>query len=186
MDNPLAFMTPRHHAVRNFVVLELPRNHGRPLRPVQIAAGLGMELALVIQLLDDLEKHLFFLVRDQGGNVSWAFPLRATAPPTGCDSAPESASMPLAARIPSPRLSSRHASETCSHSRLRSKRPARTAAAPCTSWWTMSCGCGCVRGRRARACSCRKSTGQLFEGRTSSTIIERTRYSSGQKNTSCR
>ncbi len=75
MDNPLAFMTPRHHAVRNFVVLELPRNHGRPLRPVQIAAGLGMELALVIQLLDDLEKHLFFLVRDQGGNVSWAFPV---------------------------------------------------------------------------------------------------------------
>jgi len=81
MDNPLSFMTPRHHAVRNLVVLDLPRNHGRPLPPAKIAAGLGMEPALVIQLLDDLEKHLFFLVRDRRGDVSWAFPVSSDRTP---------------------------------------------------------------------------------------------------------
>src|SRR5579863_486743 len=81
MDNPLGFMTPRHHAVRNFVVLELPRNHGRPLSPARIAAALRLEEALVIQLLDDLERHLFFLVRDRRGNVSWAFPVSSDRTP---------------------------------------------------------------------------------------------------------
>jgi hypothetical protein len=81
MGNPLAFMTPRHHAVRNFVVLELPRNQGRPLRPAQIAAALRLEPSLIIQLLDDLEKHLFFLVRDRRGDVSWAFPVASDRTP---------------------------------------------------------------------------------------------------------
>lgn len=83
MDNPLGFMTPRHHAIRNFVVLELPRNHGRPLSPARIAAALELEEALVNRLLDDLEKHLFFLVRDRGGNVSWAYPVASDRTPHG-------------------------------------------------------------------------------------------------------
>ena len=81
MDNPLAFMTPRHHAVRNFVVMELPRNHGRPLTPAHIAAALQLDAASVVRLLDDLEKHLFFLVRDRAGNVSWAFPVSSDRTP---------------------------------------------------------------------------------------------------------
>jgi hypothetical protein len=81
MDNPLGFMTPRHHAVRNFVVLELPRNHGRPLSPARIAAALHLEVGPLIQLLDDLESHLFFLVRDGRGNVSWAFPVSSDRTP---------------------------------------------------------------------------------------------------------
>ena len=81
MDNPLGFMTSRHHAVRNFVVLELPRNHGRPLSPARIAAALQLESVLVNQLLDDLEKHLFILVRDRRGNVSWAFPVSSDRTP---------------------------------------------------------------------------------------------------------
>jgi hypothetical protein len=81
VDNPLGFMTPLHHAVRNFVVLELPRNHGSPLSPAQIAGALHLELAAVIPLLDDLESHLFFLVRDPGGNVSWAFPVSSDRTP---------------------------------------------------------------------------------------------------------
>ncbi len=80
MENPLDFMTLRHHAVRNFVVLELPRNQGRPLSPARIATALHMDLDTVIALLDDLERHLFFLVRDPRGNVSWAFPV--TSDPT--------------------------------------------------------------------------------------------------------
>ena len=81
MDNPLGFMTPRHHAIRNFVVLELPRNHGRPLSPARIAAALRLEPVIVNQLLDDLEKHLFYLVRDPRGNVSWAFPVSSDRTP---------------------------------------------------------------------------------------------------------
>jgi hypothetical protein len=81
MDHPLAFMTARHHAVRNFVVLELPRNHGRPLSPARIAAELHFEASLVTQLLDDLERHLFFVVRDRSGSVSWAFPVSSDRTP---------------------------------------------------------------------------------------------------------
>ena len=35
----------------------------------------------MVHLLDDLEKHLFFLVRDRGGNVSWAFPVTSDRTP---------------------------------------------------------------------------------------------------------
>ena len=81
MDNPLAFMTARHHAVRNFVVRELPRQGGRPLRPADIAGSLGLDLPVVSGLLEDLEKHLFFLVRNDLGEVSWAFPVTSDRTP---------------------------------------------------------------------------------------------------------
>jgi hypothetical protein len=81
MDNPLAFMTPSHHAVRNFVVRELPRNGGKPLSAAQIATALGWKPELVAGLLEDLEKHLFFLVRNGRGAVSWAFPVTCDRTP---------------------------------------------------------------------------------------------------------
>ncbi len=81
MDNLHAFMTKQHHAIRNFVVRELPRNHGRPLTPSQIAIALGLNKTLVISRLEDLEKHLFFLVRDSRGSVSWAFPVTSQRTP---------------------------------------------------------------------------------------------------------
>lgn len=81
MENPLAFMTARHHAVRNFVVRELPRQGGKPLRPAEIASSLGLDLAMVIELLEDLEKHLFFLLRNGLGEVSWAFPVTSDRTP---------------------------------------------------------------------------------------------------------
>jgi hypothetical protein len=81
MHDPLSFMTPGHHAVRNFIVSELPRNHDRPLSPARIAAALRLNAGVVVHLLDDLEKHLFFLVRDRGGNVSWSFPVTSDRTP---------------------------------------------------------------------------------------------------------
>lgn len=75
MQNHIAFMTAQHHAVRNLVVRELPRNHGRPISPAEIAAALSLKLEHVVRLLEDLERHLFFLVRDRRGDVSWAFPV---------------------------------------------------------------------------------------------------------------
>lgn len=79
MSDRLAFMTPHHHAVRNFVVQELPR-HATPLSPTQIARSLRLDVTHVADLLEDLERHLFFLVRDARGQVSWAFPV--TSDPT--------------------------------------------------------------------------------------------------------
>jgi hypothetical protein len=81
MDNPLAFMTPAHHAIRNFVVEQLPRNAGKPLSAASIARALAFQPALVAELLEELEKHLFFLVRNSRGDVSWAFPVTSDRTP---------------------------------------------------------------------------------------------------------
>jgi len=81
MEDRLAFLTPQHHSVRNFVVRELPRNEGRPLRPGQIAQGTGRDLPVVQDLLDELERNLFFLVRNAAGDVSWAFPVTSDRTP---------------------------------------------------------------------------------------------------------
>ena len=81
MDDLLSFMTLEHHAVRNFVVRELPRNRRRPLTPAQIARSLQLDLGAVTRLLDDLEPRLFFLVRNTRGNVSWAFPVTSDRTP---------------------------------------------------------------------------------------------------------
>ncbi len=72
-------MTQEHHRVRYFVVDELPRA-GKPLEPEYIARQVDLPLERVISILDDLEKHLTFLVRDQAGAVSWAYPV--TVDPT--------------------------------------------------------------------------------------------------------
>ena len=77
----LAFMTPDHHRVRAFVVRELPRNQGEPLAPRQVAAGLDLPLQRVVDILDELERNLFFLVRDEAGRVSWAFPVTSDRTP---------------------------------------------------------------------------------------------------------
>lgn len=75
----LGFMSPDHHRVRSFVVQELPRV-GAPIPPEFIASELMLPLAQVGTILEDLEQHLVFLVRDEQGAVSWAFPV--TVDPT--------------------------------------------------------------------------------------------------------
>jgi hypothetical protein len=80
MSARLAFMTREHHLVRDFVVRELPRQR-HPLQPARIAQTTGLELHQVTRILADLEQNLFFLVRDAGGNVSWAFPVTTSRTP---------------------------------------------------------------------------------------------------------
>ena len=75
----LSFMTPAHHRLRYFVVRELPRL-GAPLPPELLARRLDIPLPEVVRLLDDLERRLFFLVRNEQGAVAWAYPV--TAEPT--------------------------------------------------------------------------------------------------------
>jgi len=76
----LRFMTREHHLVRYFVVNELPR-HGSPVEPAVISSELGLRPDLVHSILDDLEKRLFFVVRDERGAVSWAFPVTSVETP---------------------------------------------------------------------------------------------------------
>lgn len=76
----LGFMTEEHHQVRYFVVRELPRI-GKPIPPQLISEKLNIDLSRTIEILDDLEKNLFFLVRNDQGEVLWAFPVTADNTP---------------------------------------------------------------------------------------------------------
>ena len=76
----LAFMSADHHRVRDFVVMELPRR-GAPLPPEAIAAALDLALPRVVALLDELEKHLLFLFRNEHGEVTWAYPVTVETTP---------------------------------------------------------------------------------------------------------
>jgi len=73
-ETRLGFMSEEHHLVRYFVVRELPRTE-EPIRPEFISQKLKLPLAQVNAILDELEKHLFFLVRNEQGAVSWAYPV---------------------------------------------------------------------------------------------------------------
>jgi hypothetical protein len=80
MAERLAFMSEAHHRVRSWVVRELPHQN-TPIPVEAIALALGILEAHVKSLLDDLERHLFFLVRDAQGSVIWAFPVTSTPTP---------------------------------------------------------------------------------------------------------
>ncbi|MBV9342751.1 MAG: hypothetical protein JO159_17945 [Acidobacteria bacterium] len=80
MKSRLAFMSREHHAVRDFVVRELPRQE-RSLSPIQIAQVIRLPAANVSAILEELEEHLFFLVRDSEGNVTWAYPVTTSPTP---------------------------------------------------------------------------------------------------------
>lgn len=72
----LEFMSPDHHAVRNFVVRELPR-FGNPISIGHISLALRLPRARISQIVEDLERNLFFLARRDSLEVSWAFPVTA-------------------------------------------------------------------------------------------------------------
>ena len=79
MKKRLAFMTPEHHAVRQFAVAELPRR-GHALSTEEIADALPLPPQRVAAIIDELEKALFFVVRLHGG-ISWAFPVTVDETP---------------------------------------------------------------------------------------------------------
>ncbi len=70
----LSFMTHAHHRIRYFVVEEMV-NTQKPIEPEFISEGLNMPLDLVKPILEELERNLFFLVRNDQGAVAWAFPV---------------------------------------------------------------------------------------------------------------
>jgi len=76
----LAFMSADHHRVRDLAVTELPRV-GTPLAPEVIAEKLGLAVDRVRAILNALEKHLMFLVRNPQGAVTWAYPVTVDETP---------------------------------------------------------------------------------------------------------
>ena len=75
----LSFMTDDHHRVRDFVVREIPRLN-QPLSPELIAESLTIPQTQVELVLDELERNMTFLFRNEQGAVAWAYPV--TADPT--------------------------------------------------------------------------------------------------------
>ena len=80
LPKTLAFMTENHHRVRYFVVRELPRI-GKPIPPDIIAEKLKLSFSKTTEILNDLEKNLFFLVRNDKGEVLWSYPVTADKTP---------------------------------------------------------------------------------------------------------
>lgn len=76
----LGFMSENHHKVRDFVVTELARG-GKPVSPESIAEALGLATPLVTSILAELEEHLTFVVRNDRGAVTWAYPVTVEATP---------------------------------------------------------------------------------------------------------
>jgi hypothetical protein len=76
----LSFMTGAHHRVRYFVVKGLADKQ-KPIEPEFISKTLNMPLAQVTDILEELERKLFFLVRDEQGAVVWAYPVTVETTP---------------------------------------------------------------------------------------------------------
>ena len=85
----LQFMTPDHHRVRDVAVDRLFRA-GAALGPEDIARSLNLSLPRVGEIVDDLERHLTFLYRSAGPDVTWAYPVTVDRTPHRAAAAAES------------------------------------------------------------------------------------------------
>ena len=68
------FMPPDHQRVHHYVVWELPRI-GRPIPAEKVARELSLSREHAVDILNDLEKHMTFLCRNEQGQVVWAYPV---------------------------------------------------------------------------------------------------------------
>ena len=79
-QSDLAFMTPDHQLVRDFVVREMPR-FNQPLPPETIAAAVDLSIERVRSILEELEHAMTFLFRNTAGAVTWAYPVTVDKTP---------------------------------------------------------------------------------------------------------
>jgi hypothetical protein len=75
-----AFMTPDHRRVHHCVVRKIPSARG-PLKPRTVVEALDLSAERVTSILDDLEKAMTFLVRNENGDVTWAYPVTVEKTP---------------------------------------------------------------------------------------------------------
>jgi hypothetical protein len=76
----LNFMTDTHHRIRYFVMKEMVIRQ-KPIEPELISEKLSIPLERVNFLLEELERKLFFLVRNEQGAVAWAYPITVETTP---------------------------------------------------------------------------------------------------------
>ena len=76
----LDFMSEEHHAIRRSAVTELVRT-AQPIEPETFSQQLNIPFSRTVEILDELERNLFFLVRNDEGAVSWAFPVTTDQTP---------------------------------------------------------------------------------------------------------
>jgi len=76
----LNFMTDAHHQIRYFVVKEMVVRQ-KPIEPEFISEKLNIPVGQVNSILDELERKLFFLVRNEQGAVAWAYPVTVETTP---------------------------------------------------------------------------------------------------------
>ncbi len=76
----LNFMTGAHHQIRYFVVKELV-NTQKPIEPEFISEKFKFPLEQVKFILEELERKLFFLVRNEQGAVAWGYPVTVETTP---------------------------------------------------------------------------------------------------------
>jgi hypothetical protein len=76
----LGFMTPDHHRVRDFAVVELARCRA-PMTANSIAHSLRLSIERTHTILDELERHLTYLFRGDGEAVTWAYPVTVAETP---------------------------------------------------------------------------------------------------------
>ncbi|MFH1137350.1 MAG: hypothetical protein V1816_14880 [Pseudomonadota bacterium] len=69
-----------HRRVHHLVVRDLP-GLGGPMPPETVAEKAGLPLGRAKEILDDLEKRLTFLFRNEKGEVVWAYPVTAAPTP---------------------------------------------------------------------------------------------------------
>jgi hypothetical protein len=79
-EGELSFMSEEHHLVRNLVVRELPSVR-EPLSPGFIAQKLNLPVARINIVLEDLERHMTFLFRNEQRAVAWAYPVTVETTP---------------------------------------------------------------------------------------------------------
>jgi hypothetical protein len=76
----VASLPEEYHLVRDFVVREILRV-GKPLSPELIGHELNLPVSRVSAILDELERKLVFVFRNQQGAVVWAYPATADRTP---------------------------------------------------------------------------------------------------------
>ena len=80
VEASLGFMSEQHHQIRDFVVRELPFL-GKPIAPEYISQQLNLPVDRVNKILEELEKRLTFLFRNEQGAVIWAYPVTVASTP---------------------------------------------------------------------------------------------------------
>jgi hypothetical protein len=79
-ETRLSFMSEEHHLVRYFAVRELAST-GFAVQPEFISQSLKLPIERITTILNELEKNLFFLLRNNQGAVTWAYPVTAEKTP---------------------------------------------------------------------------------------------------------